>query len=128
MAKKQQGTETVRAEEAVEQREELRVAETPDEPEEEREEEEEPEQLNLWEASHRVVSQAMKEGSDTTLSELSHDADQLVIKSGGKSNVDRAWNTIYDILASLQEMGMLEMTEEISIHPLHRLPSANGRK
>ena len=128
MAKQKQQAETVRADEAAEQREELRVAETPEEPEEEQVEEEEPEQLNHWEAAHRVVSQAMRDGSDTTLSELSHDADQLVVAGGGKSNVDKCWNTIYDILASFQEMGMLEMTEEISIHPLHRLPSSNGRK
>jgi len=25
-------------------------------------------------------------------------------------------------------MSMLEMSEEVSIHPLHRLPSVNGQK
>jgi len=129
MAKqKQQGTETVRADEAAEQREGLRVAETPEPVEEEQEEEEEPERLTHWGAAHRVVSQAMRDGSDTTLSELSHDSDALVVAGGGKSNFDRCYNAVYGVLQSLEQLGMIELTEEVSVHPLHRLPSTNGQK
>src|SRR4051812_45948815 len=82
-------------------------------------EEDEPERLNHWEAAHRVVKQI---DGDTTLSELAYDANKLVVAGGGKSNEDRAWNAVLGVLQSLQELGIVEMTEEVSVHPLHRLP------
>jgi hypothetical protein len=125
MAKQKQQAEEPRADER-------RADEAPEKPEEaqdeegqDEEEQEEPERLNHWEAAHRVVKAI---DGDTTLSELAHDADQLVMAGGGRSNYDRSYSTVYSVLQSLQELGMLEMTEEVSVHPLHRLPSANGQK
>jgi hypothetical protein len=116
MAKsKQQEPEEQREDEAPEQREEEQ-AEQP---------EEEPERLNHWEAAHRAVRAI---DGDTTLSELAYDTDKMVVASGGRSNEDRAYNTVYSVLQSLEELGMLQLTEEVSVHPLHRLPSTDGQK
>jgi hypothetical protein len=124
MAKQKAESEKVRADEATSA---IHLAQAGAEPPEGEQaaEKAEPERLSHWEASHRVVQGI---DGDTTLSELAHDADEMVIAGGGRSNMDRCWNTIYGLLQSLQEMGMLEMTEEISVHPLHRLPSVNGQK
>jgi hypothetical protein len=117
MAKsKQQAEEQARADEAPEQVVEEPAAE---------EEEEEPERLNHWQAAHRVVKAI---DGDTCLSELAYEADQLVVKSGGNSNETRAWNNVYNLLYSMSELGMFELTEDVQVHPLHRLPSANGQK
>jgi hypothetical protein len=121
MAKQKAESEKLRADE----QEPGRNGEAPEPREEPQAEEEEPESLNCWEASHRVVQRI---DGDTTLAELAHDADQLVVAGGGKSNVERCRNTIHSILQSLEELGMVQMTEEVSVHPLHRLPSAERSK
>jgi hypothetical protein len=117
-SKQQAEAEKVREDEAPEPREE-------EQPDVEEDEDEEPEQLSHWEAAHRVCRAI---DGDTTLSELVYDADRLVVKGGGKSNEDRAYARVYEVLQSLQELGMLELNEEVTVHPLHRLPSANGQK
>jgi hypothetical protein len=89
------------------------------------EEEEEPERLNHWQAAHRVVKRI---DGDTCLSELAYDADQLVVQSGGNSNETRAWNNVYNLLQTMSELGLFELTEDVQVHPLHRLPSADGQK
>ncbi|SRR5579884_3560714 len=106
------------------QDEEQREDEAP-EPQEEEAEEEEPERLNHWEAAHRVCKAI---DGDTALSELADQADRLVVRSGGKSNEDRAWSTVYGVLQSLEQLGILQLIEDVQVHPLHRLPSADGRK
>jgi hypothetical protein len=116
MAKsKQQGEEQARADEVPE-----RVVEDPA-----AEEEEEPERLNHWQAAHRVVKQI---DGDTCLSELAYDADRLVVQSGGNSNETRAWNNVYNLLQTMSELGLFELTEDVQVHPLHRLPSTDGQK
>jgi hypothetical protein len=117
MAKsKQQEQEQARVDEVPEQVADERAAE---------EEQEEPERLNHWQAAHRVVKAI---DGDTCLSELAYEADQLVVQSGGNSNETRAWNNVYNLLQTMSELGMFELTEDVAVHPLHRLPSANGQK
>jgi hypothetical protein len=95
------------------------------EPPEEEAEQDEPERLNHWQAAHRVVKAI---DGDTCLSELAYEADQLVVQSGGNSNETRAWNNVYNLLQTMSELDIFELTEDVQVHPLHRLPSANGRK
>src|SRR5690349_16288761 len=95
------------------------------EPPEEEAEEKESERLNHWQAAHRVVKAI---DGDTCLSELAADADRLVRDSGGKSNDTKAWNAVWDVLHSMRELGLVKLTEDVQVHPLHRLPSANGKK
>jgi hypothetical protein len=119
MAKSKQETEKVRAEdEAPEQREE-------EQREEQQAEEEEPERLSHWQAAHRVVKAI---DGDTALSELAYDADKLVVASGGNSNETKAWNSVWDVLQTMSELGMFHLVEDVQVHPLYRLPSANGQK
>ena len=81
------------------------------------------ERLNHWQAAHRVVKVI---DGDTALSELADQADKLVVASGGKSNETRAWNAVWDVLQSMSELGILQLTEDVQVHPLHRLPPAGG--
>ncbi len=114
---KQQEQEQARADEAPEQ--------VVEEPAAEEAEQEEPERLNHWQAAHKVVKRI---DGDTCLSELAYEADQLVVQSGGNSNETRAWNNVYNLLQTMSELGMFELTEDVAVHPLHRLPSVNGQK
>jgi hypothetical protein len=101
-------------------------AQREDEPrEEEGAGDEEPERLNHWQAAHRVVKQI---DGDTCLSELALDADKFVVQSGGNSNDTRAWNSVWSVLQTMAELGMVELVEDVAVHPLHKLPSANGQK
>jgi hypothetical protein len=81
--------------------------------------------IGHWQAAHRVVKAI---DGDTRLSIFAEEADKLVVESGGKSNEQRAWNTVYQILQSLAELGMVELSEEVTVHLLHRLPSADEQK
>ena len=86
-------------------------------------EEQQAERLSHWQAAHRVVKAI---DGDTALSELADQADKLVVASGGKSNETRAWNAVWDVLQSMSELGILQLTEDVQVHPLHRLPPAGG--
>jgi hypothetical protein len=120
MAKQKAETEKVRAEDEAPEQDRENEAQQREE-----QEEEEPERLSHWQAAHRVVKAI---DGDTALSELAYDADKLVVASGGNSNETKAWNAVYDVLQSLQELGMFHLVEDVQVHPLHRLPSANGQK
>jgi hypothetical protein len=33
---------------------------------------------------------------------------------------------VWDVLQSMSELGILQLTEDVQVHPLHRLPPAGG--
>jgi len=92
--------------------------------EERRAEEQQAERLTHWQAAHRVVKQL---DGDTTLTELAGKTDALVVAGGAKSNPDRASDAVYGVLQSLAELGVVELEEEVRVHPLGRLAPAGGQ-